>query len=267
LLTLLLILLVTFVSLLVFLWVGTYLFQGYIYTEPTQQLHWQAPATAAIMSVGYTIWCLTIAYWPGATTTNIPVNTIIRFTPWEDMYDQPAPRIHAIKKSAYKGDEGKDGEVVEYIAGKNDQGVTVYMTVSRKLWQPQQVIAFEIEKADKTKMRFDFVKDGVGGGEYVSKDGWVMPEDKYGAPTGIPKKFYFSRLVLNIVFNVVHFLVWYVAIWLLLQYQSMHALGLAMVMWVLTTLILLPMILAVAAEVAMSRQTQTAMVWVWIASA
>jgi len=100
------------VSLIVLLWVGTFLFQGYIYTEPTQGLYWQAPATAAILALGYTFWCLTVAYSARASTTNIPVNTIFRFTPWEDMLDQPAPRVFAIKKSVNKANEGKDGDVV-----------------------------------------------------------------------------------------------------------------------------------------------------------
>jgi len=250
-------------SLIVLLWVGTFLFQGYIYTEPSQGLFWQAPATGAILALGYTIWCLTIAFDSKSTLTNIPVNTIIRFTPWEDMSDQPAPRIIAIKKSVNKATEGKDGETIVYVPKKDDQGFTVYRdtTVKHGTWQSQSIIAFEMEKTDGTKTRFDFVKDDAGG-QYVSSDGWVMPMNKYESPTGIPRKFYFSRLVLNFVYNTAHFVAWFITLWLLMRYQMMHALGLAIVMWVITTLILLPIILALAAEVAMSRQTRVALDWV-----
>ena len=115
---LLLILIVMAMSLTVILWAGTLFFQGYIYTEPSPGIFWQAPAAACLLTVGFTIWCLSIALSAAATERNLPIDSIFRFTAKEEMpelQDKPAEHIWAIKVDRKKTGPEKDGEVVAYV--------------------------------------------------------------------------------------------------------------------------------------------------------
>ena len=258
--SLLLILMVTVVSLMVALWVATYLFQGYIYLEPSQQLYWQAPAAAALLGFGYVLWCLSIASSSGATPQNIPIDTIFRFSPREDMLAKPAPRIAAIKLPANKSAlERKEEEAVDYVSKQVNQKQFHYVdtTLTPRPWQRQGVIAVVLEKPDGAKIRFDAVPTGEGEyRQFVSKDGWVMHEFE-GGPTGLPIKFSFGRMMWNLIFNFGHLLGWFIALWLILRFQWGHAVGLALVLWALVTVAILPVLLTYSADVARTRNQIT----------
>ena len=80
-LTLLLILLITGLGMAVLLYVGAMFFQGYIYTEPSRELYWQAPAAAGVLTLFLMLWCVLDANSPGTAPGDIPYDTIFRFTP------------------------------------------------------------------------------------------------------------------------------------------------------------------------------------------
>ena len=264
-LSLLVILIITLVSLIVLLWAGTVFFQGYIYTEPSPGVYWQAPAAAAVLTLGYTVWCLSIALSSGASPTNIPINTIFRFTPTEDMLRKPAPKLWAIKADPKKKTgSDRDGDVTLYVServfDKLNPGKIRYIDpATQKPYNFQGVIALEIQPVpdDPAKMRFDLIETGTGQyRQFVSKDGWAMIEFEEG-PTGLPTKFRIGRFILNILFNVAHLVGWFLGLWLLLRFQWGHALGFAVVMWLVTTLVLLPILLGYAAQVSEARRSTT----------
>ena len=269
------ILIITLVSLIVLLWGGTVFFQGYIYTEPSPGVFWQAPALAALLTFGYAIWCLSVALSSGASTTNIPINTIFRFTPKEDMEilrGRPAPKLWAIKADRKKTGPDKDGESVAYVSERGRDTKFRYMSVDRQPWHGEGVIAVEIQPTndDPAKIRFNHVVTEAGRLDLVdskraqyrhfaSDDGWEMTEYEEG-PTGLPVRFRWGRFFWNIVFNVAHLVAWFIGLWLLLRFQWLHALGLAAVMWLVMTLLILPMILGYAGQVSEARRTVTAAV-------
>ncbi len=255
-LTLILILIVVTIGITTVLWAGTYYFQGYIYTEPSPGIAWQAPLAGVILSFGFSIWCFSIAFSARASTTNLPINTIHRFSPIEEMVDRPIQRIWAIKKKGTA--QPADGERVAYDSQRNSRGGFYYAdtTLARKPWQPQDIIAIETEKADGTKMRFDLVPADLGTyRSFASKDGWSMIEFTEG-PTGIPRKFNFGLMIWNILFNVFHLFGWFIVLFLILRYQLMHSLGLAIVLWAIMTLTILPMLLGYAGQVAENRRVR-----------
>jgi hypothetical protein len=266
---LLLILIVTAVILTVVLWAGTFFFQGYIYTEPSPGIFWQAPAAAALLTFGYTIWSLSVAFSAEATPQNIPYDALHRFSPKEDMSElegKPAPKIWAIKLDRKKTGEDKDGERIEYKRIRDAQIKFHYeaTTGAHHPWQPDGVIAIEIEKPDGVKMRFDLAPLADGGNrEFVSPDGWVITElsGQGGGPNVVPYKFRWGRWLLNLFFNFGHLAVWFLALWLLLRFQWTHALGLAVVLWLIFTVTVLPMLLGYSGLVALNRHVQTALVW------
>src|SRR5262249_18800386 len=65
--------------------------------------------------------------------------------------------------------------------------------------------------------------------------------------------FYRGLWLLNIFFNLLHFAIWFVCLWLLLQYQWPHALGLAIVFWVVMTFLPLRMVLDRTKQIAQER--------------
>jgi hypothetical protein len=250
---LLLILFLTMIVLIVVLWGGTYFFQGYIYTEPSPGIFWQAPAAGAFLTFGFLIWTMSVAFSSTATPTNLPINTIFRFSATDDLLPQPAKRITAIKLNKKKSAESKDGEKVVYKLYKDPSKPPYYksdVSVQSHPWHGQDVIAIEIEIAKDNVMRFDAqpAEPGQPYREFQSSDGWVMREYEDG-PTGLPIKSRFSRVILNMFYGA-HFVGWFLALWLILRFHWTHALGLAVVLWLVMTLTFLPMMLGYAAEVA-----------------
>lgn len=261
-LSLLLIMIVVVVALTAFLWGGTFLFQGYIYLQPSQQLFWQAPAAACVLTFGYAIWCFSIAASTGANPQNVPIDTIFRFSPTFDMLDRPVPKIWAVKRDRKKSAAELNEEIlVPYVCVRDNQKEFHYVdtTLTPRPWQPQDVIAIQIEKADGTKMRFNLAPTEPGQyRQFVSPDGWAIKEFATG-PTGLPVRFSYGRLFWNLVFNVCHGIAWFACLWLLLRFQPSHALGLAAVIWLLVTLAILPMLLSYSAHVANLRHSTTIM--------
>jgi len=275
LLILFVILIITLVSLIAVLWGGTVFFQGFVYTEPSPSVFWRAPATAVLLTFGFAVWCLTIALSSEASPTNIPINTIFRFTPKDDMLRRPAPYLWAIKADRKKTEPGKDGEVVAYVSERvpdklNSQKFRYVATGDPHPWRWQGVVAIEIQptKDDAAKIRFNEVVTEAGRFELVdskraqyrhfaSDDGWEMTEYEEG-PTGMPVRFRWGRFFLNIFFNFTHFGGWFLGLWLLLRFQWGHALGLAVAMWLIMTLLMLPMMLGYASQVSEARRSVTA---------
>ncbi len=255
--TLFLILLVAGVALTVLLWAGTYFFQGYIYTEPSPGIFWQAPAAAAILTLGYLIWCLSIATTPEANPQNLVYDTLIRFNPTEDMLTRPASPIWAIKQNPRKGEEKKDGERIKYISKRAPNRFFYEDTsIKPRVWQGQDVIAIAIEKPDGTTMRFNVVPTEAGDNRhFVSPDGWIMLDSPQDGPSGLPTRFRASRLFWNLFFNFGHLVAWFLGLWAILRFQWSHALGFAVVAWLIVTLAVLPIMLGYAGLAAVGKQS------------
>jgi hypothetical protein len=255
-LSLILVLFCLLVSLTVLIWIAAFFFQGYIYTQPSPYLFWQAPAAAILLVLGFSIWCFSIALSEKASPTNIPVDTLFRFNPHIDMFERPAPRLWAITVDTSKpADQRKEAEVL-YVSRRDSQTQFHYedTSVKPRPWQGKGVIAVEIETPDGARMRFEPAQVGLGEyPRYVSKEGWIMPVFESG-PNGLPQKFSVGRMSLNLLFNFGHLLAWFLGLWVILRFQWSHALGLAIVAWVAMTLIFLPMLLSFAASVAVERQ-------------
>jgi hypothetical protein len=148
------------------------------------------------------------------------------------------------------------------MAKKSNTNHYVDTTLSRRPWQPQDVIAIELEK-DGSIIRFDAVKTEMGDyRQFVSADGWRIRELENG-PIGVPFRFSLGRLIWNLLFNFGHLLGWFLGLWLLLRFQWSHALGLAIVLWVVMMLVVLPMMLNYSGLIA-ARSHATAWLTLWM---
>lgn len=248
-LSLLAILFLIGVTILVVLWAGTLFLQRYWYTEPTGQIYWQAPASAGVLTVFWFVWCLFNVNSAEARPESLPYDTVFRLSSVEqEMTPKPVEKLWAITKSgkeiAYKRKTDYDGATsrVTYRYVVDRQGTT-------PPWPRSSVIAIDIEE-NKEKVRFKLVpSDERDYRRFVDDRGWVMVEDPDG-PTGQPTKFLWGRLLVNLLLNFIHLGVWFVCLWLILRFQWSHALGVGLVLWLITTLLVVPMFLREAGAIA-----------------
>lgn len=259
---LLLIMVLCAVSFVVLFWAGTFFFQGYIYTEPTPGLAWQAPAAGGAVAVFLTAWVVAIALSSAASPTDIPYDTLFRFSPKVTMFERPVAKITAIKQ---------DGKRIDYVCKRLDQTRYRYVDTSYdpRPWSSSKVVAIELLDPNKQTVQFKVRPPSESDGflalskssgayrEFVSDDGWVMLDyddsSQTAGPTGLPSQFRTGRFLVNLFFNFGFLTVLFVSLWLLLRYQWPHALGFAFVLWVVLTLAVLPMLLTYAAGVAQAR--------------
>ena len=207
-----------FVALAVLLWVGTMWFQGYIYSEPSEQLFWRAPAAAAAITLFFAFWGVLAYRSPG----DYPA--MFMLPSWRDSRELP------IKAVVYA--EGKEVEV------KPVPGQKTYVDArgQRLQTRPMAVIVEE----DGERVRFDAEKDEKGyfkAGQsellrYLDSRGRVMTEDGLGS-LAVSR---WGLFLGNVLLNLLHFGVWFVCCWLLLRYQWGHALGVAFVFWLIMTI-------------------------------
>ncbi|HLJ92773.1 MAG TPA: hypothetical protein VKU02_06205 [Gemmataceae bacterium] len=229
----------------VFLWAVTLFFQGYLYSEPVGGLFWRAPAAGTILAAFLGFWCVLDYRHPGHFNAT-----------WFD----PAPSEDEIfdKFWAVKGNR----EIL-YEAHKRPGGQIEYWDAAHRPWARSDadgiVEAIVVEAKDGQKTRFnaeltDDKKFKTDPGEpvrYVEAGGLgrVMTETYIGK---LPVSQWGATLA-KILLSLVHFTLWFVCLWLLLQFQWGHAFGLALVLWLAITLTLLPIVFTTAEETAKQR--------------
>jgi hypothetical protein len=206
---------VVWLGLVVLLAAGTLWFQGYLYSEPAEQLYWRAPAAGGAVVLALTLWVVLDYRAPGRYRVWYDATAVERREPYKEIRT-----INA------------DGEEEVYKAVKNVRGQLEYRSGTKLLsGRPQQVIVFEGE--DKVEFKPDrdargYFKPGDDGVLCYRDDrGRVMREGQFGRLDS----FHWGWLLGCWVVNFLFLAVWFVTLWLLLRYQWAHALGLAFAFW------------------------------------
>jgi hypothetical protein len=241
-LVLILVLLLVAVVLGGFLWVGTLFLQGYIYNEPTPGLVWRGPAAGGILTAFLALWCILDYRAAPVGAIELPYDTLTRFSASEVFPAKPVPKFWAVKK----------GQEVQYVWQKPTQlGAGEYRdTTAKRPWsrESEGIVEAIIWEEDGKKVRFNL--DLPGGkfkegqlARYVEDGGQrrVLTEDD--VRRGQLSRFLWGRFVINILLNVLFLVAWFLCLWLLLRFQWGHALGLAVVLWVVATLAVVPAVL------------------------
>lgn len=225
-LNLILLFLLIFAVLSVLLGVGTVWFQGYIYSEPVEQVFWRAPTAALALT-------LFMAFWSFLEAKNpTRFETLFNFSPRDDRsWDE----FLAIKGQ----------EKVVYRKRKDSRGHVVYKDESGRdlMTHPDAIIV----KDDGTDITFKAEKDEKGRYKIetgqslrlLDEQGRVMTEDQ----PGLVSRFRWSLLFVNVFVNFLFLVVWFLTVWLLLRFQWTHALGLAVFFWLTVILTMMPMLL------------------------
>ena len=236
-----LILLLTFLFLMALLWIGTRVIQGALYEQVQSDLHWRAPAAAGAVTAFLGLWALFnyMAAEPGQT--DLPFDTLFNFTT-EKVAERPVPEFTAVR--------GKTTE--KYTARDAGRPLPEYRGPDNKLWlglREKDVQAVVIKEGDH---EVKFLADPAHG-RYVEENGSrYLDSDSFGRITTPRGGGSFVRVLLN----VLHFVVWFAALWLLLRFQWPHALGLAAALWLVMTFVA-PFILIAGARAKGPKPTAT----------
>lgn len=247
----LLIFLLTAASLALLFWVGGMFIQGYVYTQPSDYLHWQAPGSAIVIAGFLTLWCWLIVMSPEASPTNIPYDTVFRFSPEVDMMTEPPKELWVIRK---KGEQVlyKRERVFDRLATGKYRYVDT--TLARNGWGGS-IEAVLIEHNGE-KLRFAPQKTSEG--DYrtfvADKGGWEFREYDDG-PNRAPYAFRMGRFLLNLFLNATLFVLLFVCCWLVMRYSPDHAFLLSAGLWLLLALAILPMLFSYAAEQSVRRRS------------
>ncbi len=237
-LSLLLVLLLVWFVITVFLAAWTLWFQAYLYTQPVEGLAWRAPLAGTAVFLSVVLWAYFDYREPGH------YSTLWQFDAVEDS-EYPVLIVPQ-----------RDGKEDVYKKVKRPDRGYIYKKRDRPLpSRPEKVIAVGPDGARDT-----FEPDRDANGKFKAAEGQsllyrdaagrVMEEGQLGSV----RTFYAGRLFLNLFLNFFHLAAWFACLWLLLRYQWPHALGLAVVLWGVMILFILPQVLRRAEDVGRERQ-------------
>jgi hypothetical protein len=208
------------------LWAGTLWFQGYIYSEPSSELYWRAPAAGAAVTLFLALWCYldyrTAGRYPGQFL--FAGEDVKEFKELRVIY-QGKETVYQLRKSATGPSEYRDAQ------NRTPPGHPEAVVVE----EDGQKVRFEAER-DQNK---NFKIEPGGSLRYLDNRGRVMTRNRLGR-LAIPRP---GLILANVLLYLAHLGVWFLCLWLLLRFQWPHALGLAVVFWLVMTLAIVPMLL------------------------
>lgn len=222
-----------FLAVAVILWAGTLFLQGYIYSEPVEQVYWRAPVAGLIMALFIGLWCSFDYKNPGRYGSVFDVAAASDNTRFDKFWSE------------------RNGQEILYTLKKDAKGRGDYYDPNGKRWNRRGtdgiMNAIIVEDKDGQKIRFEaeltsdgrFKTNDQDVVRYVEKEGKhrVMTDNYPGqlseARSGI--------VAANLFLNFLHLIVWFLCLWLLLRFQWGHALGLACVAWLVLTFFLPPL--------------------------
>jgi hypothetical protein len=237
--------LLLFLGLGVLLWAGTSVVQSYIYTEPVPGLYWRAAAAAGILALFLTLWCVLNYYNPG------DYDTLFSFSSEQDAgtFDE----FSAKKKLK----NGKWGPEIHFSRKRTGR----FQDPANRDWSPNdsegimglmiiplggERVEFTPELDDKGNFRHEAGESFV---RYTEVDGGrFFRSDQMGTVSVYRTGLFYANFLLNLL----HLGLWFACLWLLLQFQWTHALGLGLVMWVALSIpgSIVSMLLATTTEAA-----------------
>jgi hypothetical protein len=234
-----LILILVWAGLIMLLWAGSVWFQGYIYSEPAPQLAWTAPVAGTALAAFLALWCLIDSRSPGQYTD------LFHFSPREDH--EPYTELWAVKGQTK----------TRYTLTKDPLGRLDYRDANGK---PIPTHADQISaKEDGEEVTFEPERDADGkykmrtGRSLIYHDarGREMSEDNLGQISTFRWGVFLGAGFLN----AFHLALWFLCLWLLLRFQWSHALGLAVIFWLISTVLIVPTLLAKVETAATSPRT------------
>jgi hypothetical protein len=228
--------LVIWAALIVVLGAGAAWLQGYIYSEVSPGLSWRAPVAGTILMAFIALWAYLDAQDP---PNRFPA--LFNFSPTDvKTYDQLTVVDDTGKKTVYvRRAAGRVGGGVEYVdqLTGSKRIPSRPLTIIAKDTKSGEEATFEAERDPQT-LAFVEHRRGI---RYLQKDGTQeISENTLGQVSTFRWGQFLAYWLLVLTFLAA----WFLCLWLLLQFQWAHALGLALVLWLVVVLIVMPVVLA-----------------------
>jgi hypothetical protein len=211
--------------------------QNWLYSQPSTGLVWRSLAAGAVIGGFLTLWCRIDSRNPGK------YDTLLNFAGY-DMQDYDS--FEVVRKL-------QDGETsTQKYVRSLQAGRPVYLTEGGTAWNrsTSDGPAESIIITDKnTPARFTTKLEKRKG-----SDAWTFPagEVRYTEEkgrryidAGSPGKVFQPKsgtIIVSLLLNFAHLIAWLLPIWLLLRFSFGHALGIAIVLWMFTTMVPLPVL-------------------------
>jgi hypothetical protein len=228
------------VALVVLLWVGTAVFQGYLYTESPPDLYWRAPAAGLALALFVAFWWLLAIKNPGKIGALHQFGAATkdeRFTDLIWVRKDPNDDQHFIdfRQYTYRPAKQKYFDTSDRVWSRStSDGPVEWIRAERKEGDETVSVLFKAElKPDGSfKEPATYIEQGA--------TARVMTENDLGKLSTPKTGQVFANLFLNGAFLVA----WFLCMWLLLRFQWHHALGLAVALWLTLILTVVPILLA-----------------------
>lgn len=219
------------------LWGGSMVLQGWLYQNPADRMPIRAAAGGLLMASFLTLWCYIDSREPGK------YDTLFEFSALEvtdhDSFDAVMKKRNGDELIIpYKKQAGTKGATSDFVDGKGQRW--------RKNTSDSMAIAVLIHEKDKnepTRFKANLDKNGNFQGEisqirYTDDSGRYMDADALGRvyrnKTGV--------LFANIFLNVIHFVLWWMVLWFGLRFSFWHACGIALTIWMFVMLAVQPVL-------------------------
>jgi hypothetical protein len=253
------------VALFALFWGAGMLAQGYLYNQPADRFALRAAAAALLVGIFLTAWCWIDRRSPGR------YDTFFEFAPYDTRpFDEfEAVRWIADPAAAVKGKtefkKGEDGQPIEKVTkfrrpggGKSGAfaeegtGNPFELSGTPKGGGPSTLTVALLVRpepgADPIRLKAALKKDDrIGALTYApgperrfteESGSRYVKADQMGvlyAPTS-------GVVVLALLLNLAHFVVWFLAFWLVMHFRWSHALGFATAFGLLTMLLVIPLL-------------------------
>lgn len=218
------------------LWIGAMWLQGTFYNEVEESLLWRAPVAAAVVVGFYFFWAFLDYRSPG----DYPGMFLFPITEYQE-FDELIIEM--------------DGAPVRYEQRTTERGTTVYADArypieNREPGRSKVITAIRKGENGAVIEEVIFEADLDADGNYkVEPNKPLVYREKDGSRTmdennlGLITIVRWRLIVVNLFLNTMHFVVWLLCLWLLVRFQFWHAFGLAFILWIAMTVLILPLIL------------------------
>ncbi len=232
---LLFILLVLAAAVAVLLAAGTAIIQGYVYEEATDGLEWRAPAAGGVIGLFFAVWCILEANAPGR------FDSLVNFSPRDTTsFDRfVSERVNE-----------RGTQEVPYRRARDDRGRVIYVDPDGRPWRRSDngMMTAIIVEEDGVRTRFEAERN-PGGTFHVEPNQPLRYVEQGGArrvmtdnALGEVSVTRYGLLLGNLALNLLHLLAWFACFWLLLRFQWSHALGLAVIFWLVFAVLVWPVL-------------------------
>ncbi len=252
--TLLLLLLAVFIVTTLLAGAWTLWFQAYLYTEATSGVLWRAPAAGGAVTAAVLLFVLLDYGNPGRYRPLWEFSASEESKPFAELQvPSSTGKLEVYKlRPGTRGDYRLNGLPTGRPLPTRPSEIIVVEGSEKSVFKPER----DAEGHFKQRAVTRFGHETQEPLRYVDERGRVMLEDAPGQLAGrFRAGWFFGNLFVNFVLLGACF----AALWPLLGFQWPHALGQAVVVWVVLLLFVLPPLLTQAEEVARARAAPAAL--------